>query len=41
VVLAGGEGLLLLMQPASIDTAISKLDNVFIIHSILIGCAHY
>jgi hypothetical protein len=38
VVFAGGDGLLLLMQPASIDTAITKLDNVFIANSIGFLC---
>jgi len=34
VVFAGGEGLLLLIQPASIDAATSKLASTFIIASL-------
>jgi hypothetical protein len=33
VVFAGGEGLLLLMQPDSMDAAMSKLASTFIIAS--------
>jgi hypothetical protein len=33
VVFCGGAGLLLLMQPASIEAAISTLDKVFMVNS--------